>query len=259
MNTAMSAYGRRGNVRGVDAGVRRVSATFGKKLRQTSSDKAAGTFAVESDTEVVMAHVLDLDPTVKSFKPQPYTVDLAKKRIVTDPEERKGLLLGNRALGHSQIYTPDFAVQLHESNAQVAIEVKHADYPPNEAMCHKLSEAAAILSNHGIEFQQAVLGNPIDTPLIENVSLLRGCKDYRSLLPHDDVLADIQSHCEHYQSPATNLIAKFDLSFHQLLCLTYFGVLGFDLMNQPLRLETIFTPAYGDLSHLELLRRLPNA
>lgn len=250
-------YGSRGNLRGSDSGVRRVSPTFGKKHRRTASDKAGGIFSVESDGEMALAHVLDIDPSVATFKPQPFTVDIEKKRIVTNREERNQLVFNNKAHGHGQIYTPDFLAELADSS-KVAIEVKHTNYPADAVMLAKLHQVKLILAAHGIDFQLIELGNPNTTPLIENVSLLRSCKDYREFLPTDAEISLLHDCSIDITLTAKYLTTQFGFSLQQLICATYFGLLGFDLIRAPLRLDTVFYPAYGDLSHLEILRRLSN-
>ena len=254
--SVFATYGKRGHVRGVDAGVRRVASTFGKKLLQTYSVKAGGTFAVESDAEMSIAHVLDIDPSVVSFKPQPFTVDLDKNRIVTDRAERNQLICRSRSLGFGLIYTPDFQAETRSANCYIALEVKHCDYPPDAAQLFKLEQARAVMESHGIAFQLITVGHANTTPFIENTGLLRRCRDYKHLIPSADVLDEIQAFCQRSGTTVRDVVKQFDLSLHQMLCLIFFGVLGFDLIAAPLRMESEIFPAYGDLSHLEILGRL---
>ncbi|WP_164962404.1 hypothetical protein [Rubrivivax sp. JA1026] len=80
------AYGTRGRLGGADGGIRRVAPSFGKVLHLTSSDKAGDRFAVESDAERLVSHLLTVDPRVRRFEPQPFTVDLVDGRILRSRE-----------------------------------------------------------------------------------------------------------------------------------------------------------------------------
>ncbi|MFX5521758.1 hypothetical protein ABTD78_21075, partial [Acinetobacter baumannii] len=84
--------------------------TYGKARIGTYAEKADGHITVESDAERLVAHILSIDPRVRSFKQQPFTVDLVGERLLFTREEVSEARRMRGCRTGEMEYTPDFSV-----------------------------------------------------------------------------------------------------------------------------------------------------
>lgn len=68
------SYGKRARVGEFDKGVRTVAPTYGRGRILTFSQKSTGTMVVDGNAERVAVQMMTIDPSVRSFSPQPFTV-----------------------------------------------------------------------------------------------------------------------------------------------------------------------------------------
>ncbi|MGC7969947.1 hypothetical protein ACP3WE_24280, partial [Salmonella enterica] len=76
----------------------------------TYAEKADGHITVESDAERLVAHILSIDPRVRSFKQQPFTVDLVGERLLFTREEVSEARRMRGCRTGEMEYRPDFSV-----------------------------------------------------------------------------------------------------------------------------------------------------
>jgi len=81
-------YGKRGGMGAIDRGIRSVAGGFGKAPVLTHSSKAGGSIVLESEAERFVAHMLNLDPEVLSYSPQPFSIELISGSIARSSEEK---------------------------------------------------------------------------------------------------------------------------------------------------------------------------
>jgi hypothetical protein len=93
----------------MNVGVRLTARTYGKARIGTYAEKADGHITVDSDAERLVAHILSVDPRVRSFKPQPFTVDLVGERLLFTREEVSEARRMRGCRTGDVEYTPDFA------------------------------------------------------------------------------------------------------------------------------------------------------
>lgn len=180
-------YGSRGSVGGADVGVRRVAPTFGKVLLLTSSAKSSEALAVESDAELLTVDMLTLDPRVKRFDTQPFTVDLIDGRLLRTAEEVSAARARHRGREGNKFYTPDVGVEWHDG-PQSAVEVKLEGYEGDQ----DLGLAQSILESYGYRFQRVVIPANPTHPLKRNLPLLRQATMRQDLWPSAELLERIQ-------------------------------------------------------------------
>ena len=82
MSRTSTSYGRRGRLDAANTGIRHTASTYGKAKFGTYIEKASGHLNVESDAERFVAHLLTIDPRVRTFQPQPFCVDLIDQRLL---------------------------------------------------------------------------------------------------------------------------------------------------------------------------------
>ena len=135
------SYGVRSRRSAANAGVRLTARTYGKARIGTCAEKARGHIIVESDSERLVAHILGVDPRVREFWPQPFTVDLVGERLLFTPEERSEArkMRGGRA-GDAVEYTPDFAT-VQSDGLQRAYEVKLEGFEGDDRYWAKVERA----------------------------------------------------------------------------------------------------------------------
>ncbi|AKU23499.1 hypothetical protein [Massilia sp. NR 4-1] len=249
------SYGVRSRRSAVNAGVRLTARTFGKARIGTFSQKAAGHITVDSDAERLVAHILSIDPRVRSFKQQPFTVDLVGGRLLTTWEEiseaRK--LRGGRR-GESE-YTPDFAtVQI--DGLQRAYEVKLEGYEGEEGYWTKVERAKAIMAAYCYPFSTVVVPADERHPVIANTQLLKPALARAHEYLTQEIIDQVERYCESGPVLQRALCLDLQISTGLIPPLLAVGVLQADLAHHHICSTLELSAAYGDLSHLCLLEEL---
>lgn len=245
-------YGRRSRLQLADKGVRQVAPTFGKVLYLTYSKKCNGELVVESDAERLTAHMLTLDPRVKEFTTQPFTVDLIDQRLLKTPETvAEARRKHNQRLG-PKFYTPDFAVEW-ESQPRSVLEVKLEGYEGDETYQTRLRLGSSIIEAHGYRFAKVVMPANPRHPLRSNLPLLKMAACRLDLWPDSDLVRRIVEICAQQPSSLKELCTTLNVSPNLVPALLVSGCVAGSLATQHLNGAMQLSAAFGDLSHLELL------
>jgi hypothetical protein len=256
MDRTPTKFGTRRGLKKIDTGIRKVAPTYGKNVFLTHSEKASGVVALESNAERLVAHLLCIDPGVRSFRPQPFTIDVWGGAILRTEEEKQAARLVYRGSEERpSFYTPDFLAGWHEGT-ETAFEVKAEDYQGDEAYNHKLRQASRVLWDHGIRFMHLVVPSYWRHPLLSSAPLLYQAAARKDLRPSSAVIARVEQLADEGVNTLGGFCKGVDMDARMGPVLIAFGVLRVDIMAHILRDDTPASPAYGDLSHLSLLERL---
>lgn len=249
-------YGKRGGLQAFDRGCRKVSHGFGRSTLLTHGLKARGGVALESDSERLVAHMLNLDPDVLSYSSQPFAVELTTGSIARSDEEKDALRTrAKRHGGKAVFYTPDFGV-VWASGIQAAVEVKLDRYLGDAEYQRKLRLAGDILHGHGYEFLQLVMPSDWRNPLRTNLPLLHQALIRQDLWPRPEIGERILELHEAGANTVGDFLGGLTLDTRMSPLLLVSGHLEADVVGQALCFATPAGPAFGDLSHLQLVRRL---
>jgi hypothetical protein len=252
---SVPSYGVRSRRIAANAGVRLTARTYGKARIGTYAEKAAGYITVDSDSERMVAHILSVDPRVRSFKQQPFTVDLVGERLLFTREEvseaRK--MRGGRT-GDVE-YTPDFAtVQL--DGLQCAYEVKVQGYEGDERYWAKVERAQEIMEAYCYPLYTVVVPANERHPVVVNAQLLKPAiaRAHEYLTP--DLVDRVECYCE--SGPVVQRVLCADLQIPTGLIppLLATGVLQADVAHYHICATLELSAGYGDLSHLCLIEEL---
>lgn len=255
MSKSCGTYGRRGKLTIADKGVRGVAPTFGKVRHLTFSSKCCGELVVESDAERLTAHMLTLDPRVKGFKTQPFTVDLLDQRLLKTPEEFAIARKKHSQRAGPKFYTPDFAIDWHRTTRS-ALEVKLEGFEGDETYQDRIRLGSSILEAHGYCFAIVVMPANPRHPLRGNLPLLKMASSRLDLWPTDTLAQDLTEICSHKPVLLKELCVTLDISPNLVPALLVSGCVASNLTEQSLNGSMLLSAAYGDLRHLELLEQL---
>lgn len=247
------SYGSRGRSAETNPGIRRVAPTFGKAQFRTYSTKASGSLVVESDAERVVAHMLSIDPRIKSFKQQPFTVDLLDCRICRTEEELSLARARHKSESGQKFYTPDFLA--HWINgSKISLEVKLEGFHGDEAYKAKLEIAQSVIRANGHEFLILVIPFRQSHLLRGNLSLLS-----KAALRNDPIPPLLQSSieqvCKDDAITVKKLCSILKISPNIVPSLIVRGILYADINQHYINGAMSVRCAYGDLSHLQIIGR----
>lgn len=249
------SYGVRSRRNTANAGVRPTANTFGKARIGTYAEKANGHITVESASERLVAHMLCLDPRVRSFKPQPFTVDLHGKRLLHTREEVSEARKARQGLTGSMEYTPDFAtVQIN--GLQCAYEVKIEGYEGDDSYQEKIGRAREIMEAYGYSLFTAVVPADERHPLLINTQLLKPAKARAHEYLTPDLINQVERFCASGPVLQRDLCANIQISPGLIPPLLAIGVLQADMVHHRIQASLELSAAFGDLSHLFLIEEL---
>ncbi|MBB2998286.1 hypothetical protein FHX57_000599 [Paraburkholderia tropica] len=249
------SYGVRSRRIAANAGVRLTAPTYGKARIGTYAEKAAGHITVDSDAERIVAHMLSIDPRVRSFRQQPFTVDLVLERLLFTREELSEARKARGARAGEAEYTPDFAT-VQVDGLQRAYEVKLEGFEGDGRYWAKVERAREIMEAYCYPLSAVVVPADERHPVVVNAQLLKPAvlraREY--LTP--DIIDRVESYCE--SGPVLQRALCIDLQIPTGLIppLLATGVLQADLAHQHICATLQLSAAYGDLSHLCLIEEL---
>lgn len=252
MSFASPAYGRRGRLGDANTGIRPTAPTFGKKRFGSHSDKATGHYNVESDAERCVSHLLTVDPRVKAFQPQPFSVDLIDQRMLFSKEALHEALRKHRHVPGPKIYTADFSVDWIDG-MRYAVEVKLEGYEGDETYWDKVERARRILAANNYLLLTALVPKSTAHPIRANGLALKQAKHQISTHLNDGLVERVTRYCEDGPVTLREVCVEFELTPGQVAVLLVSGVLAGNLASQRINGELVLSAAYGDLSHLYLL------
>jgi hypothetical protein len=247
-------YGARTGLKGADVGIRRVAPTFGKIALATYSTKADGNISVEGRAERLVSHALSVDPTIRGFSPQPFSLDLVDGQILRNAEARKLARLKHAHLAEQVIYTPDFGAT-RSDKTQCAIEVKLEGYEGGESYNAMLKVAQRILWEHGLAFKRIVVPSQWNHPLLFNIPLLHQAKLRLDLIPDSKLLERVAALPDFQTASLRHICELLEILPSVIPVLVVHGVLATDLSRYVLRGDAMMELADGTLEHLQFLDR----
>lgn len=248
-------YGVRSRRNTANAGVRLTARTFGKARIGTYAEKANGHITVDSEPERLVAHMLSIDPRVRSFKPQPFTVDLCSNRLLHTREEICESRKGRKGQTGSLEYTPDFAtVQI--DGLQCAYEVKIEGYEGDDSYLEKIERARQIIEAYSYSFFTVVVPADERHPLLVNTQLLKPAltRAHEYLTP--DLVDQVERYCASGPVLQRALCADLQISTGLIPPLLAIGALQANMAHHRIDASLEMSAAYGDLSHLYLIEEL---
>ena len=245
-------YARRPLRRILESGVRDVAPTYGKRSFATHSDKAGGLVAPESQAERIVAHMLSIDPSVASFKTQPFTVDIVDRRILRTREEVAEARVRHRFSDGDVFYTPDFETELANRGAE-ALEVKLQTFEGDSYYQFKLDEACRVLQAFGYRLRRVVLPSNRAHPVYVNVQLLKRAAGLCVQMPLENARDAVDAAYESGAVTLGDFGKKLGVPPQAMPQLLVRGYLSADLLKAPISWPMAAWPAYGCLEHLQLI------
>jgi len=252
---SIPSYGVRSRRTAANAGVRLTARTYGKARIGTYSEKADGHITVDSDPERLVAHILSVDPRVRSFKQQPFTVDLVGERLLFSREEvSEARKMRGRRTGDAE-YTPDFAtVQI--DGLQCAYEVKLQGYEGDERYWAKIERARAIMEAYCYPLHTVIVPADERHPVVVNAQLLKSAVAHAYKYLHQDIIDQAERYCESGPVLQHALCADLQISTGLIPPLLAIGVLQADVARRHICATLKLSAAHGDLGHLCLIEEL---
>lgn len=255
MTRTSHTYGRRGRLHESDSGIRQVASTFGKPKFSTFNEKASGHINVEHNPERLISHLLAIDPRVKAFHPQPFSVDLLDKRLLLTQDAKNEAWHRHRDVEGEKLYTPDFSISWADG-LNSAVEVKAEGFEGPEAYWDKIARARPILSANGYPLRTVVIPADSNHPIRANAWQLKQAAAKVETYLNDDIVEKVIERCERGPVTMSGLCKELQLHPGLIPVLLVAGVLNGDLGHCRIQGSFELSLAYGDLSHLCLLEVL---
>lgn len=249
-------FSPRPGVKKLDCGIRKVAPTYGRAAFHTFAPKSHGAMVVESASERLVSQMLGLDPSVHSFEPQPFTVDLVQGDVLHTPEQKARARRRDKVRGESSnFYTPDFLVRW-SLGATTALEVKTRGWEGNEASEHKLELARNALGEHHIDFVRLIVPSSWRHPLLTTIPLLHQAARRSDLQPDLHVMDQTECLAANGACSLGEFCSGLGMDTRMAPVLIVFGAIKVDLLAHELKSDTPATSACGDLDHLCLVEGL---
>lgn len=196
---------------------------------------------LESSLEMQIAQALELDPRVKAYRAQPFTLDLSTgERLLSKPKRKP--------LG-AVYYTPDFAVEI--PGMLVVLEVKPSQYLAAHAELH--DEVRRCLLKQGMRF--VIASEQTLSPCYQrNLQVLQPFLRLPAAKLQDWASALQRLEPEQLCGPVTSVLHGLNPMSYYAMAGVLQGILQVDLQHHLLeRLDFEITPALGSLSSLEVI------
>lgn len=252
---AAPSYGVRSRQTQANAGIRLTAPTYGKARIGIYAAKADGHITVDSDAERLAAHILSIDPRVRSFKQQPFTVDLVgEKLLFTREEVSEARRMRGERRGAAE-YTPDFAT-VQTDGLLRAYEVKLQGYEGDSAYWAKIERARAIMEAYCYPLSTVVVPTDERHPVLLNAQLLKTVltRGHKYLSP--EIIERVEQYCASGPVLQRDLCADLQIPTGLIPVLLVTGVLQADLAHQHICASLELSAAYGGLEHLCLIEKL---
>jgi hypothetical protein len=250
--TPSPIYGRRGRLGAANTGIRHTASTFGKARIGTYSEKANGHLTVDSDAERFAAHLLTLDPRVRAFQPQPFTVDLIEQRLLLSRDALANARRQYHEIQGPKFYTPDFSIDW-QGGLRNALEVKAEGFEGDDEYWDKVARARTILAANGFPLRTVIYPADSAHPLRMNAHVLKQAAHRVAEHLTDDLVDSVTRLCDATPIPVATLCNTLALPPGLIPVLLISGVLAGNIARHPICGELEVCAAYGDLSHLSLL------
>jgi hypothetical protein len=249
------SYGVRSRRSATNAGVRLTARTYGKARIGTYAKKAGGHITVESDAERVVAHLLCIDPRVRSFEQQPFSVDLVAQRLLLTREElSEARRMRDGRAGEAE-YTPDFAT-VQTDGLQRAYEVKLQGFEGDDQYWAKIERAREVMEAYCYPLFTIVVPADERHPVTVNAQLLKPSVARAHEYLTSDIIDRVLQYCDSGPVLQRALCADLQIPTGMIPPLLAAGVLRADLAHQHICATLELSAAYGDLGHLCLIEEL---
>jgi len=249
------SYGVRSRRTAANAGVRLTARTYGKARIGTYAEKANGHITVESDAERLVAHILSVDPRVRSFKQQPFTVDLVGERLLFTREDVSEARKMRGGRDGNVEYTPDFAT-VQADGLQRAYEVKIQGFEGDDRYWAKVERAREIMEANCYPLFTVVVPADERHPVVVNAQLLKPAiaRAHEYLTP--DIIDRVEHYCESGPVLQRALCSDLQIPSGLIPPMLAIGVLQADVAHHIICATLELSAAYGDLTHLCLIEGL---
>ncbi len=251
---AAPSYGVRGRQAAAHSGIRQTARTYGKARIGTYARKAGGAITVDSDAERLASHLLSIDPRVRSFRPQPFTVDLVGARLLLTRDEVREARRLHSGRGPA-MYTPDYAT-VQADGLQRAYEVKLQGYEGDEAYWAKIEQARTIMGAYCYRLLSVVVPADVRHPVLVNAQLLQAAQARIYAYRSEDLIERVEQYCAAGPVLQRDLCADLGLPTGMVPVLLAAGVLQADLARQAICADLVLSAAHGALDHLCLIDAL---
>jgi hypothetical protein len=199
--------------------------------------------------------MLTLDPRVKAFQTQPFTVDLIDEKILRLNEEVSEARKKHSKRAGPLFYTPDFAIDWIQLTRS-ALEVKLEGFEGDEEYQKKLQLGASILTAHGYRFSVAVIPRDTRHPYYSSLVLLKQAAGRPELWPDEQQLQKIAQLCSAGPLNLKELCKELGTSPSLVPAMLVSGSVSADISLHHITGSMLLSAAYGDLSHLELIEKV---
>lgn len=252
MRPTSASYGRRGRLSAANTGIHQTASTYGNARFGTYSEKAGDHINVESDAERFVAQLLTIDPRVRAFQPQPFSVDLIDQRVLFTRDAVREAWHKHRDVPGAKFYTVDFSIEwlvgLHH-----AVEVKAEGFDGDEVYWDKVARARPILAANGYPLRTLVLRSNTVHPVRMNSRVLKQAACQARTCLTDELVERVMQRCEEGSVSVRTLCSDLQLPPGLIPVLLVSGVLAGDLAHRAICGTLELSLAYGDLSHRCLL------
>ena len=197
---------------------------------------------LESRLEQSVAQALELDPRVRAYRAQPFTLDLATGERLAAKHLKKP--------PGAVYYTPDFAVDLDD--LQIVVEVKPCAFVQEHRAL--LEEVRDALRQQGLRFI-VITEADFTGHYLRNVQLfMQYLTQAAPALP--GWIAALQTRDpQALRGPVTQVLTGDVPLNYQLAAGVLLGLLKFDLIRHQFeRMDFNIAPAFGSLSAFEVIR-----
>nr|CUV27142.1 conserved protein of unknown function [Ralstonia solanacearum] len=252
MSRASVSYGRRGRQSAANTGIRQTASTYGKAGFGTYSENAGGHINVESDAERFVAQLLTIDPHVRAFWPQPFSVDLIGQRVLFTRDAVREAWHKHRDVPGVKFYTVDFSIdwldRLHH-----AVEVRAEWFEGDEVYWEKVARARFILAASSYPLHTMVLRSNTVHPVRMNSRVLKQATYQARTYMTDELVERVMQRYEEGSVSVPTLCSDLQLPPGLIPVLLVSGVLAGDLAHRAICGTLELSLAYGDLCRLCLL------
>jgi hypothetical protein len=252
---SVPSYGIRSHRHAANAGVRLTARTYGKARIGTYAEKADGHITVDCDAERMVAHILSIDPRVRSFKPQPFTVDLLAQRLLFTRDEVSEVRRMRGGRRGEVEYTPDFAT-VQADGLQRAYEVKREGYEGDDEYWTKIDRAREIMDAYCYPLSTIVVPTDERHPVIVNAQLLKPAVARAHEYLTTDIIDRVEQYCEAGPVLQRDLCGDLQIQTGLIPLLLAIGVLQADVAHHHIGAALELSAAYGDLGHLCMIEEL---
>lgn len=252
---AVPNFGVRSRRTASSTGIRQTARTYGKARIGTYAAKADGHITVDSDAERLTAHVLSIDPRVRTFQQQPFTVDLAGERLLLTRDEVSEARKLRGGLRGAAEYTPDFAT-VQTSGLQRAYEIKLQGYEGDFEYWTKVKRAKAILEAYCYTLFTVVIPTDERHPVLVNAQLLKPVLTRAHSCFSYETAERVKQYCAGGPVLQRDICRDLNLPPGLIPPLLVAGVLKADLARHHICADLELSCAYGELEHLCLIEQL---